>query len=57
MPLSRGADGRLGVKAEGAAARVNIMFNVTTSRRRQLPPLRGADRGDAERAPSRLGNL
>ncbi|MEG6510090.1 phage tail tape measure protein [Methyloligella sp. 2.7D] len=30
MPLSRGADGRLGVKAQGGAAPVNITFNVTT---------------------------
>lgn len=31
MPLSRGADGRLGVKASGGAAPVNITFNVTAA--------------------------
>jgi phage-related minor tail protein len=30
LPLSRGADGRLGVKAEGRGAPVNITFNVTS---------------------------
>lgn len=28
LPLSRGADGRLGVAADGAAAPVNVVFNV-----------------------------
>ncbi|TKT81233.1 phage tail tape measure protein [Aquamicrobium sp. LC103] len=30
LPLSRGADGRLGVATGGGAAPVNIVFNVTT---------------------------
>ena len=30
MPLARGADGRLGVRAAGAAAPVNIVMNITT---------------------------
>ena len=30
LPLSRGADGRLGVKAEGRSGAVNITFNVTS---------------------------
>jgi phage-related minor tail protein len=30
LPLSRGTDGRLGVKAEGRGAPVNITFNVTS---------------------------
>jgi phage-related minor tail protein len=30
LPLSRGADGRLGVKAEGRGGPVNITFNVTS---------------------------
>ena len=30
LPLSRGADGRLGVKAEGRSGPVNITFNVTS---------------------------
>ena len=29
MPLTRGSDGRLGVRAEGGAANVTINFNVT----------------------------
>jgi len=31
MPLARGADGRLGVAAGGAAAPVNVVFNVTAT--------------------------
>lgn len=31
MPLSRGADGRLGVRAGGGAAPVQVVMNVTTS--------------------------
>ncbi|MEQ8951774.1 MAG: phage tail tape measure protein, partial [Parvibaculum sp.] len=31
LPLRRGADGRLGVAAEGRAAPVNITFNVTAA--------------------------
>jgi phage-related minor tail protein len=31
MPLTRGADGRLGVRAEGGAARaVNVVINIST---------------------------
>jgi phage-related minor tail protein len=30
LPLSRGADGKLGVKAEGGGGAVNVTFNVTT---------------------------
>jgi phage-related minor tail protein len=30
MPLTRGADGSLGVKAQGAGSAVNVTFNVTT---------------------------
>ncbi|WP_397543026.1 phage tail tape measure protein [Roseovarius salis] len=30
MPLSRGADGKLGVRAEAAARPVNVVMNVTT---------------------------
>ena len=30
MPLSRGADGRLGVRAQGGAGPVNVVVNVTT---------------------------
>ena len=30
MPLSRGPDGRLGVKSEGAHRNVNVTFNVST---------------------------
>src|SRR5690606_10279819 len=31
LPLQRGADGRLGVAAQGGAAPVNITFNVTAT--------------------------
>lgn len=31
MPLTRGADGRLGVAAQGGGAPVHVTFNVTTS--------------------------
>ena len=47
MPLARGPDGRLGVAAAGSGRRMHVTFNVTTTRRRQLPPLGGAGRGDA----------
>jgi len=30
MPLSRGADGRLGVRTEGGARPVNVVMNITT---------------------------
>ena len=30
MPLSRGADGKLGIKAQGAANPINITMNITT---------------------------
>jgi phage-related minor tail protein len=30
LPLSRGSDGRLGVRAQGGGAGVNVTFNVTT---------------------------
>jgi phage-related minor tail protein len=30
LPLARGRDGRLGVRAEGGAPAVNVTFNVTT---------------------------
>jgi len=30
MPLSRGADGRLGVRAAGGGAPVNITMNIST---------------------------
>jgi phage-related minor tail protein len=30
LPLSRGADGRLGVKADGRSGAVNVTFNVST---------------------------
>jgi phage-related minor tail protein len=30
LPLSRGRDGRLGVRAEGGAPALNVTFNVTT---------------------------
>jgi phage-related minor tail protein len=30
LPLKRGADGRLGVSAEGGGRAVNVTFNVTT---------------------------
>jgi phage-related minor tail protein len=30
LPLTRGRDGRLGVRAEGAAQALNVTFNVTT---------------------------
>ena len=30
MPLTRGADGRLGVQAQGGGRAVNIVMNVTT---------------------------
>ncbi|MGH6737319.1 MAG: phage tail tape measure protein [Methyloceanibacter sp.] len=30
LPLARGRDGRLGVRADGAASAVNVTFNVTT---------------------------
>ena len=31
LPLQRGADGRLGVASGGAAAPVQVTFNITTS--------------------------
>ena len=30
MPLGRGADGKLGVRAEGAPRPVSVVFNITT---------------------------
>ena len=30
IPLSRGSDGKLGVKMQGGSAPVNVTFNVTT---------------------------
>jgi hypothetical protein len=44
LPLTRGHDGRLGVRAQGAANALNITRDGAG--RAKLPPLRGADRGD-----------
>ena len=42
MPLSRGADGRLGVKTQGAGASTNIVFNIST------PNIEGFKRSEAQ---------
>ncbi|MFE3835584.1 phage tail tape measure protein [Pseudogemmobacter sonorensis] len=43
MPLARGADGRLGVQAQGAGARaVNVVMNVTT------PDVQGFERSQSQ---------
>ncbi|KGJ04819.1 phage tail tape measure protein, lambda family [Paracoccus halophilus] len=51
MPLQRGADGRLGVAAQGAAARpVNVTFNVST------PDVAGFQRSQSQIA-AQMGRL
>lgn len=46
MPLARGADGRLGVQAQGGARPVNVTINVTT------PDLQGFEQSRAQIAAS-----
>ena len=39
MPLARGPDGRLGVRAGARRRSVNVTVNITTPRCRKLPPV------------------
>ncbi|WP_099823886.1 phage tail tape measure protein [Oceaniglobus indicus] len=48
MPLSRGADGRLGVRAAGNAAPINVVMNITT------PDVQGFQRSQSQIA-ARMG--
>ncbi len=42
MPLTRGSDGRLGVRAEGGGAPVNVVMNITT------PDVQGFQRSQSQ---------
>lgn len=46
MPLARGADGRLGVRSQGAAQAVNVTINVAT------PDVQGFERSQSQIAAS-----